>query len=334
MDITQNTGKYMHGADDVVHLSFPSGGVPRSFSVIKYQAIDTGQVAFTSGVAIIDNDNLSVVLDGHLASQADKQADFLFRVQEMSWRDFSGFCTSHPRFRGKLPDAELARPAQGSLTNQVQRGVAQAPKSPGDMRTPSMIAADADPACPYTFPQMTRQEMIRQIADHDVTLDEDGKWRLCWPINLTSETAVMAKTKGLRITDEVWRLHYEANPEVFHQVLDEMMAPYFMSAVGTWPKSDAGRYDFGAFGDGEKSALYLKSIDGVDFGFSTRGELGQIMDGLDDRDVLDIWKIMTCTDQDMAPDRLEKDFSLRLNKVRAQFDRDYGKSVEIGEMAI
>jgi hypothetical protein len=56
MDISQRTGQYLHGPDDIYHLSFPTGGVPRSFSVVAYSAREKDEIDLSdNGVAIIYN---------------------------------------------------------------------------------------------------------------------------------------------------------------------------------------------------------------------------------------------------------------------------------------
>jgi len=88
-DISHQTWKYLHGADDVAHLSFQTGGVPRSFSVLQYVAIERDEIDFErNGIAIIDNDHMSVVLDGHLKGMSFEQGRAMSQIRSMPWDEF------------------------------------------------------------------------------------------------------------------------------------------------------------------------------------------------------------------------------------------------------
>lgn len=317
MDISQRTFKYLHGAHDSAHLSFATGGVPRSFTAIRYVAMEDPEIdPEANGVVIIDNDNLSIVIDGHFKDKPVDQAKFLGDVRAMSWADFCALVIDHPRFRNRDDDIGNMQPSPGVLTNQIQRGVLDAPEDRGDLRSPAMVKAHADPSCPYRFPAASRLQMISDIMTHGSLRDDDSQWRLAWEATFDDACAVTgtAADKG---RDEAWALHYEANPEVFHQITSEITEDFFCSRVTTWPPVDNGRYGFIPAG---MTTICLDTIDNVSMAFSNRGDLGRFLDGLPDVLICDLWKLVRVVDHDLHPDILSATFENKIAAHKMEFD--------------
>lgn len=320
-DISQKTWKYLHGPDDVVHLAFPTGAVPRSFSVIQYTATEREELNFAkNGIAVIDNDTLSVVLDEHLRGRDLEQTRFMSRVRSMGWKDFSSFCTDHPRYRSRAGDMDLPRPDPGILVNQIQRGVMHAPKDETDLRSPSMVAAQADETCPYSFPAANRSQMIAEILSHSCIKDDAGAWRIAWETHLDGAIPAQGSTSPDAEEARAWALHYEGNPEIFHQISGEVFAPYFSGGVATWPKTDAGRYGFSAAGMENADTICLQGIDGVDLGFRSRGELGAFLNDLEDAAIRDLWKLIRVVDHDLSAPVIDRSFAAGLDLAREAFE--------------
>jgi hypothetical protein len=316
-DITEKTWKYLHGPDDVTHLSFPTGGVPRSFSVIQYAATGRDEVDLDdNGIAIIDNDQMAVVLDGHLSNRPLKQIEFMSSVRKMDWGSFSAFAASHPRYRGRQDDFALPRPRPGVLTNQIQRGVMNAPSNEEDIRSPSMVQADASSDCPFSFPEISRSEALSAILSHPCLQGEDGRWRLSWALP-DRTTHPMFKPKE---NMDGWTRHCIANPELYDLATTTVIEPYLCGAATTWPRSDAGRYVFETGGTEHPDVLCLLSIDGVEIDFNTRGEFGKLLDALPDVAVRDIWKLVQVTDNDLDPSAVTSRINRELNTYRAEYN--------------
>lgn len=318
-DISQKTWKYLHGPDDVVHLSFRSNGIPRSFSVVQYVATDEVEVNFNSnGIAVIDNDNLSIVLDEHLRSKALEQSDFISNARSLRWRDFALFCTDHPRYRSRAVDMKLDTPLPGVLVNQIQRGVMHAPSKEDDLRSSSMIRANTDPECPYDFPARTRHEMISDLFSHDC-IRKDGRWCISWDTQVDG-ASISEKVASSDPDASDWINYYLDNPEIYFSVALDVTADFFNGCVGTWPKTDAGRYGFGAAGKENPEVICLTCIDGADMSFLSRGDLGIFLNDLNDSAVRDIWKLVRVVDHDLSYQALSLAFERELGERKYNFE--------------
>lgn len=313
-DITRKTWKYLHGPEDAVNIAFETGGVPRSFTVISYAAIENAEIDFNSnGIAIIDNDNLCVVLDGHL-QDSDQHCKFLDEIAKKDWKSFSAFCRKHDRSRPLARDMSKERPDQGVLTNQIMRKVTLTGSS-DDNRSPEMIAADRSMTCPYSFPARSQAEMVADLMTHGMSRDEQGQFRFSWASEITHEDAVFGGARDAENPD--WLTVYAGTPEIFHQIHGEVFEPFFTGDFATWPKTDQGRYGFGATDSPEcQSILTLETVEGVDMAFSSRGDLGRLLDSLPVSALREIWKLVRVVDHEMEPTRLEASFSAKLKDFR------------------
>ena len=336
MDISRKTWKYLHGPDDTVHLSFSTGGVPRSFSVIQYASLELEEIDFNcNGIAIIDNDALSVVIDEHLEHETVEQIRFMSSVRKMDWKTFSSFCIEHPRYRDQAQDMKKARPDPGVVVNQIQRGVIHMPTSQKDLRSPSMVAAHADPDCVYDFPpNSTRSRMIIDLLSHDSIKDENGLWRISW--NPGFDKALLNSGFGSSHTDQSmdsnndWSRHYKDNPEIRHKIIGDVLESFFSGRIGTWPKTDAGRYAFVSGGTENPDMVCLATFDGVDLGFESRGKIGAFLDQLEDLGVRDLWKLVRVVDHDLSQPVIDAACEIGLEQARVDFEQDQGKSMEPG----
>ncbi len=317
-DISHKTWKYLHGPDDIAHLSFKTGAVPRSFTAIQYTATERDEIDITeNGIAIIDNDMMSVVLDGHLRDSLDTQVEFMSKIRKLDWEAFSKMASTHPRYRGSQSDFGQKLPNPGVLTNQIQRGVMLSPSDETDLRSPSMVSAHFSAACPYTFPKISRSDALEAILSQDCLQGEDGRWRLSWSLPTRADHPYFTPTNEAD-ENEVWQRYCTSNPEIFDLAAHAVTEPYFSGGVTTWPRSDAGRYDFTSGGISHPEVICLKSIDGAEVDFATRGEFGALMDALPDVAVRDIWKLVRVIDQDLGSKMVQNRISEELEPIRIE----------------
>lgn len=318
MDISQKTWKYLHGPDDVAHLSFKTGAVPRSFSVLQYSAVERDQIDMTeNGIAIIDNDNMSVVLDSHMKNRSAHQADFMSQVRSLDWSAFAALALQHPRYRGSQDDFDQARPNPGVLTNQIQRGVMYAPVDDIDLRSPSMVRANVSPDCPYIFPRVTRSDALSVILSHRCTQGEDGRWRLSWTLPAHNMHPYFNR-QGKTDEKSSWQKYCSENPELFDLAMQAVTEPYYAAALSTWPDSDAGRYTFCPGGPEDPNAICLETIDGAEIDFGNRGEFGAFLDALPDTALRDIWKLLRTTDHNLDHDLVTMRITEQLEPIRLE----------------
>lgn len=150
-DLSARTGPYLHAPDDLFRLRFETGGTPRLFTLLVARAIEMTLIdPEGAGIVILDDDEGRVLLDRHLGTDLAKAGEEVYRIRAMSWPEFSGFCRSHPRFRGGPADIVTAHdvPLPGSRRRQGLLGsgaLLEGVVVPGDLRSALMISLDADP---------------------------------------------------------------------------------------------------------------------------------------------------------------------------------------------
>ncbi|CAN0527088.1 unnamed protein product [Laminaria digitata] len=196
------------------------------------------------------------------------------------------------------------------------------------MRSPNMIKSDRDRQCPYSFPLASRRKMVSDILDHHVTKDDEGRWRLAWSISVPHDLAHEGRVGGDKIHDEAWVSHYASNPEVFHQTQISILEDFLTGNAGTWPKSDAGRYEFSMTSSEDAAELFLDKIDGVEIAFTGKAGIGVFLDELGDSGIRDMWKLVRVLDHDLSPASLESSFRKELSRIRVLFEEGVDQQPE------
>ena len=164
----------------------------RTFSVVVYGAFDANGLIGpeVNGILVLDEDNRSVVLDGHRRETSGyhgpsrAQVAEFERIKAMDWAEFSRFCHDHPRYRGASPDiTSLTGPDVG---DPLERAIASG-KPSGRRGTnilpPEMLSSDWSPAPTHT----TREDIVVFLANHHAHVpmnDNNGGFVVAWDIKV------------------------------------------------------------------------------------------------------------------------------------------------------
>lgn len=364
MALKGRTGRYLHDPAWKVEKRFASpGAIDRSFSILIAAAESAGGLVGPehNGVTVLDNDNAGVVLDRHLKSgsgyhgPSPAQIEEFRRIGAMDWESFSSFCASNPRFRSEVaPDMARRQtsPDEGSRLMQLSLGIVKPEK--GDIRTPLMRLADADPDCPYRFPAMGREEMIQSLVNHPVYRGGHYQpYRLSWNIKLTMDYDSDGLAGDHRCDPaftQKWRERFERDPLLFEQACEDLLRPYLDGQFTPWPgprtsgeddlssdprmplAMEEGRFRFAT--DGKSGGyLVLTRLDGEDFSFSDMIGFASMLDEMDDKAIADLTMAVRTLDRDLERPRIARAFEQELNFLRRQCEEEWAASESRPEMA-
>lgn len=322
MDISAQTGPFLHGAHRVAHLSFRTQSVPRSFSVVMASAYVSGEFDFDrNGIAIIDNDTRTVVLDEHLKDDMDGQRQFLAGAPRLSWSRFSEFVSSHPRYRQNVSDIGLDRPEPGNPTNQIHSGATLLPKSEDDIRSPALIASANEADCPYNFPPISAEKARASLRDHHFSEDHYGRLRFAWQLDISKPLFDEGKVSGNGAADIAWGNAYLARPELKHEILVEIQKPVMEMEFTAWPDGQQGRFSFMSLPSG---SIGLDKIDGELVAYADLNEMHVKVGQMDDVALRELWIAVHCADHDLSPITLESAFKAKLRDERIAFEVNCG----------
>lgn len=326
-DIATKTGPYLHAVDDAAIVLFETGGTPRSFTVLIASAREELMMERTrNGVAILDNDRKQVVLDEHARNDRRACVEAFEEVRMMSWEEFSSFCRENPRHRGVSPDIVEKKtvPDPGSRRNQKAMGAARAASKDagGDLRSDHMIRSHDNPACPYDFPPVTRDDAIREVSRALLHHGEDGLHRLKWMIDVSADIGVEGLSGDFsvdRSRDAAWEQTMHQHPEITEEAILSALAPLLSGSVSTWGAMDEGRYVFRIEAE-RGDVMTLASLDQTSMAFGGRGHLVRSLEALDSSDLRDLWKLKRTVDHDLEPGRLSARISADVNRIRAEIE--------------
>lgn len=326
-EIARKTGPYLHADDDVSTVSFETGGTPRSFTLLIASAREDYTIDRSrKGLVILDNDLRNVVLDEHGKEDFESCVVDFHRVREMGWEEFSGFCRSHARYRGASPDISrgASSPDPGSRNKPAVRNrPSDAPGTgPRDLRSDAMIRAHEDPGCPYDFPRVSRDEVIREIGDAPLYKDDDGLFRLAWKLDVMDGvdiTGVQGAEAVDRLRDVAWEATLDEHPEIIDEAFTGSLSPFLNASLSTWKSEDEGRYTFRIGGE-DDTVVFLHTMDEAFLGFPGREEMKTALESWQGRDLRDLWKLKKTVDHDLYPDVLASRVTGIINHVRSEIE--------------
>lgn len=324
-DLSARTGKYLHAPDDLLRLGYETGGTPRLFTVLIAQAVETDRIdPEGAGIVVLDEDEGRVLLDRHVPT-GDGLGEELYRIRGMSWSEFSGFCRTHPRFRGGPPD--LVTPQEVPLPGSRQRqrglnlGSAVGAEAAEDLRSALMTVADRDPSCPVRFPARDRDGVIRDLSARVLTVEDPAPFRLGWVLRRPTSpdlSGLGGERPVDRSLDLFWEELIERRPELLEEAWAGALETLVGGRIATFGAQDEGRYDLRLLGAEEGPVLCLHAFDGRPLGGRTRDALMAELTGISRTELRDLWKLNRTLEVETGRDRLEARFREELNRVRSE----------------
>jgi hypothetical protein len=293
------------------------GSSTRTFTVLIAAAYNAGIIGSEhNGIAVLDEDNQTLVLDQHLREgsgyfgpSARQKAEYT-RVMAMDWKAFSEFCRTNPGFkRGSAPDIEAgAAPhhvEEDGLREAIRTG--KASEDGKDIRTAEMKYLD-DPSIEVgglKFLCRTREQMIVHLARHE--MDRSGRV-ISWNIKVRNfDRSGKGGEKTDPRFDARWEEYLEgpAGEQIFWQACEDELRQYVENEYTTYPGSDQGAYKFGVTGR-SGGYLYLRSWDGPEPGsghdpmkFEGRRHFVEYLRELSPNDLCRLYKLVANVDHDV-----------------------------------
>jgi hypothetical protein len=325
-DLLHRTGPYLHAPDDVSRLSFETGGTPRVFTLLIAAATETRRADRSAGgIVILDEDEGAVVLDRHLSGEPERQDAEFYRIRDMGWAEFSGFCRAHERFRSRSPDLidPLDRPLPGSRRRQA---VLPAPVPhelrKGDIRSDLMILSHAAPDVAPVFPRTDRAQALEELSETSLSPGTHGLLMMSWPIRFP-EVSDLSGLQGARTVDRAldpaWSELVGQRPELVEEARLEALRPVLDGPTLPSGSEQEGRFGLLLCPQG-RPELLLSTMDERPISVPDRKALRSLLSGMPDRTIRDLWGLKRSLDHETSPDRLELRFGEALNRIRSELE--------------
>jgi hypothetical protein len=246
----------------------------------------------------------------------------------MDWAAFSRFCHDHPKYRGGIDDIDtLSGPDTGDALNRAIASGKPSGKPGKSILLPEMVAANADPECPYKFPHATREDMIVVLARHHghVPMNyNNGGFVVAWDIKVRGNVDVTGTNDGKEKVDpaydKAWEIFADKNSDtLFNEACEDGLRQWTEGDYTTWPGEDQGAYKFSTNGH-SGGHLILTEWDGprppsggwasCKMAFDSRNDYIEWLKELDEPDLARFYKLVTCCDHDTRDPHQEVSFQI------------------------
>lgn len=327
------TRNYHHYDGDVDELRFHvPNGADRSFTIIKAIRSSSDQSSSSAGIAILDNDNDMVVVDG---VQADAGAHcpsmtvLMAMITTMTWEEFTKFCRKQQRFRNGIPDIDRIspRPNAGNPLMQAKLGLNPAPQS--DARSELFRVMSDDPDTPYMFPPMSHDEMAEEICRHTTFVDIGGiRSRICWDIRMNFTWNRTGRLRNAtRMSDDYdrdWRYEVEENPAILENAKNSALLQYLAPDCIIL---DLEEYpcQFGLAGE-NKGFLTLERFAGNSMSATRDIDLAGRILRLRDDELEALWAILRVMDLETSVEHRREVMEWNMHELRKAFECKTGET--------
>lgn len=329
--LANREGRYLYADGFAKDLTFGEG---RTFRVVVASAYDAGIIGPEhNGIAIVDLDNWSVVLDQHVrissgyyGPSAEQKAEFERICAIQDWREFASFMKSHPRYRaGSVPDVDQAKPDAPSETARVLKAVSGGSKGSlggEDILPAELVALHDDAGSEYAFPDRTRLDMVAAIAGHPVHSERHGKARLAWNIKVYGFDS-SGKSEGFSpdpAYDQLWEACVEKDEYLFQNASENALEPYaegeILSALG---EDSRGTFKFGTEGR-SGGWLVLDKFHGHDLSWWSRQDMVDELLEMDEKDLVELYAGMKTFDATIDP---KSEMAFQFSSIRQMKEEEW-----------
>lgn len=330
------TAGYRHDPNLRYNINFPTGSVARSFTVL----IATEGPNKKDGLVIIDNDNHAVLCDRinsrvHATEKPAALQSLLLEVcRGLGWGAFSNFVRTRDSYRpgiAKDIDAESKSPAIGNMMNQLAAGIVNSEVF--DNRDAYIRSLNDDDHVPYSFPALSREQMIDEIVSHpmaELGSEKCISWdiRMDYPWNMTGRSGTEEENEDLTVDfDKVWSRTLRAKPEIIQDAVDLAMAPYVSRPFRFMGEDDQPLIEMQAIEQG----LVLTAFDEMPMQFVDRRDLASGIDDLSDAQICSLWAMIRAMDSDLNRENrgLAVASHLHDKRVKMELEAQIGAEPEI-----
>lgn len=312
--IKNKIGPYRYADGAIGEKSF--GG--RLFKVVIAGAYDAGIVGSEhNGIAILDENNLRVVLDqhakessGYFGPSARQKAEF-DRIMEMDWTNFSKFCRDHPQFRS--PDFDFYKTRPDKFKPEPDRVIF--PDKSKDDTEKSLFKLDS------------RREMIEFLCDHSVHKigNAYSPSALAWNVKVHDFDATGKSGDGEvdPDLDDAWNEHVEQDGDLFWQACQSGLSHYLEGDYTTYPGADQGDFEFAVSGR-SGGWLVLKKCGSIDpLQWESLSEMRESIRSLSDEDLIKLYRLVANVDHDTRQEAIQNEMKYQFSFLRENWEESY-----------
>lgn len=335
-------GPYFHRKEARVDLRFDSvGSSPRSFTVLVADAVAKGPDNAKAGLAVYDNDNDRIVMDG-LNRQPNTQLGLsldqkivLALMTEMTWGQFSSYVRKHPSYRGGVADIDSAQgvPAPGNMERQVALGLIEEGYS--DIRPAVLREVHADRELPYTFPPASRAAIIADLAAHTLFKTGDDRDMLAWDVRMNFAWNRSGRIEGQDAVDDRfdsrWAKESGNASDIFAQACETALKPYLAEPFKVLDLDDSLPIELDVMG-GRGGFVVLKSVNGTALRGKGPQGLATALDALDDQTLTQVWAATRILDVDFSRSVRKEIMTDLLHDARLAQEIEWGEEIEEDEL--
>jgi hypothetical protein len=333
--MNRRVGPYLYQDGWKAQKRFSSDGTStRTFTVVISSAYDAGIIGPEhNGIAILDEDKTSVLLDQHIieasgyAVPTRRQKAEFHRILGMNWEQFSEFCRTNKRFRkGVAADIEAGREPDyvedDALREAIRTG--KASETGTDIRTPEMTELDGDGAAgELKFSCRTREQMLVMLANHSIHAPDRFGGAIAWNIKVSSfDTSGKGADKVDPQFDERWSAYLDKHGnDLFSEACEDGLREFVEGNYATYPGNDHGEYKFGVAGR-SGGWLYLSSWNGpapkgghVPMHFDGYSDYVDYLLELSPEDLCRLYKVVANVDHDVRNPKAVLEYHMNQRRV-------------------
>lgn len=332
------TGPFLHASAHRKNLFFKgTGDVTRSFTVLIALAKrndETGAPNFNkNGIAIIDNDNVSILVDG-IASQASgisgpsqKQLKAFEAISNKNWKDFVALIHAHDYYRGVAGDIDTLRaaPESGNFERQVMLGL----KKPEDRDFRDAAMKSINDEGLYSLPATSRAGMVNQLLMHPTMKVADGL-AFCWDVRMNFEWDSLGHVQdGEELDpqfDKRWKREFANNKEVFDRVCDIAIRDYLDAEFSVMGLDEAA-CELDTMGR-NNGFVVMRKWRGAPAVAANLTELRENLVTMPDEELRTLWMSVKVLDQDFCRRQRTVEMQLACNEVRAELEAEWTQEIE------
>lgn len=321
------SGGYRHRADRISEIRFPSEGhLERSFSVLisEPESKDDGQIG---GLAILDNDNMRVVMDGLDVNRPSGIVGQSLRkafIETMDWDEFSAFCRLRKEYIPGIVDIDTPRhkPLEGNYLRQSALGLTLDPEK--DCRSTFLKELSDDPDVPYVFPPSSIDMMRTEICRHLFFVAKNGlKSELAWDIRMNITWNRTGRVIGMPAVqaenDLNWRHEVSAGSEILAEACRAALEPYLSGPVEIL---DMEGYpaEFGLAGK-NKGFLVLRKFAGHHMSITRDMTMADRLTKLRDDQLEALWACVKVMDVETSEENRARQMELEMHHLRVAYEK-------------
>lgn len=330
------TGQFVHLAGQKKNIFFKGkGNVDRSITVVAAIAKNDDGLDFSkNGIAVIDNDNLAVLVEGvypqasGVNGPSPKQIRAIQTIATYDWSSMLSFIWARDTYHKGVArdiDAYATHPDEGNFENQMLLGLKR--KDQVDFRSDFARSIHSDGL--YDLPATSKSGMINQLLMRPLTKTKEGSV-ISWDLSINPEWDLSGHVNGGEDIDPDfdgrWKREFRGDEDLRDQVFDRAFGAFFEEGFSVLEMEDAA-CELELTGADNDRAL-MRGLNGKPMCFENVSDFRNQLSKMEPEELVTLWMTTKILDQDFSRKQRHHDFQLACNTVRAEREVEWGRSVD------